>query len=356
VSFLEKLLPFEEKKAPAREVQRASASAVLFTAYCLRPAEQETNHWAQFEGWVICASYVVALGLKFDIEEKWWKPSFDLCVFGVKSALTGLTSECKANTTNFVAGNPLVDGHFYSARLLVLCGLLAAYDLHLYVQGQERPEKTFIWEFIENHVSKAKMSGEWGVPFYALSALLLDSHGNHKFAAHLASSTVHSLASINSVDAPKPGLPSFYYGPEDCLRLLMKLDMHVREESFIGHSYGIEAMIQFLARRELRVNVRRLWPKITELDYISFHPNPLWKFFLWKSRDGSLDTRKPGRPQSWAALMRDAKSPPSTSHLPKFLRTHPEFAIFVVLVFPHRFMTDTLKVIETALVKAGKRS
>jgi hypothetical protein len=354
--FLERLLPFEDKITSAREVQRAAASAVLFTAYSLRPAEQEANHWAQFEGWVICASYVVALGLRFDTDEKWWRQSFDLCVFGAKSALASLTKECKANTTNLIAGNPLVDGHFYSVRLLMLCGLLAAYDLHLHVLGEERLETKYIWEFIENHIFKARMSGEWGVPFYALSAVLIGAHGNLKFAARIAASTVHSLASVNSIDAPKPGFPSPYYGPEESLRLLMKLDRQAREESFVGHSYGIEAMIQFLVRRELRVNIRQLWPKVTELDYISFHPRPPWKFFLWKSKDGSLDTRRPGRPQSWTKLLRDAESAPSPSHVPQFLRAHPEFAILFVLVFPHRFTTDTLKIIETALERTSKRS
>lgn len=351
--FLEKLLPFEDKKTTAREVQRAAASAVLFTAYCLKSGEQEANHWAQFEGWTVCASYIVALGLKCEAEENWWKPSFDLCILGAKSALASLTAECKANTTKFVAGNPLVDGHFYSTRLLILCGLLAAYDLHLYVSREERSETTFVWEFVENNITKAKMTGEWGVPFYAVSALLLHVHGNLKLATHLAASTVHSLASVNSIDAPNPGFPSPYYGPEQCMRLLMKLDREVREENFVGHSYGLEAMIQFLARRDLRVNIRQLWPQITSVDYISFHANPLWKFFLWKSKDGSLDTRKPGRPQSWAGLVRDAESPAEKKHVPDFLCKHPEFAIFVILTFPHRFTTDTLKVIEAGIANAA---
>lgn len=349
--FLEKLLPFEETKLAAREAQRASASSVLFTGYCLRPAEQEQNHWALFEGWVICASYVTALGLKFGVDEKWWKPSFDLCILGAKTALVALTAECKANNTKFVAGNALVDGHFYHVRLLLLVGLLSALDLHLMIAGEERPEKLFIWEFVDRYVPHAKMNGEWGVPFCALSELLLDSHGSAKRSAPLSASTVDTLARVNSIDAPKPGLPNPYYGPEECVRLLMGLDRQARQESFVGHSYGLEAMVQFLARRNLRINVRHLWPKITSVDYISFHPKPLWKVFVWRSKDGSLDTRKPGRPQSWAELVHDAEMPPHD--VPDFLVSHPEFTIFFVLVFPHRFTTDTLKIIDAAVTGAN---
>jgi hypothetical protein len=76
-------------------------------------------------------------------------------------------------------------------------------------------------------------------------------------------------------------------------------------------------------------------------------------FYLWRTYDGQLQQRYVKRPQPWSKLVEQA-SEHSETRLPAALRTHPEFAVMFMLVYPHRFGSGLLKLVESLVAAESK--
>lgn len=344
--FFESILPLNTRgRVPHRDVGRAIASCVLLASYVLSSSEAVENHWALFEGWTMAASYILATATKHRLaQQRWWR-SFELCQLGAQRALERLCRECE-NRSHFVEGNALADGHFYRQRITLLMGLLSALDLFLRSRGGSRPKKEFILDFVESNLSAGLIWGESAVPFLFESALAIEGRGRSAIAENSVASIIKTIASM-SAEERIPGLPNPYYGVEEAVRLTFGLESDNRED-FHGHSYTIETLIDFLARRQRRVALAMMWEEITRVTFTSLSRLAEWEWFRWRSQSGSVDSRFPGKPQSWTKLM-DSASSIGISRVPRLLRKNPGFIFFFLLVYPHRFNRMLVKVAEDAL-------
>jgi len=149
-------------------------------------------------------------------------------------------------------------------------------------------------------VKRIRVWGESAVPYIVLAAMELEQHGAHSRSEQLITQLVKTVLDLNG--SKGRGLPNPYYEPEAALRLLSGMDS-TNPEIFSGHSYTLEALVEFLARRLLRSTLARLWEKITRVHFTSFRPDDDGEWFRWKAERGSLDTRMPNTPQSWSALL-----------------------------------------------------
>lgn len=286
------------------------------------------------------------MATKFGTLEKWWKKSFDLCMKASSRALESLQRECESNTTQFVNFD-LIDGHFYGNRISLLAGLLGAYDLFRQTEYRDPPNQ-FVGQFLEKHIRDAKFWGESSTPFLSIAALTLESHGRQKIAEALVLQLVAAIAQANGSN--ERGAPNPYYGPEESFRITSGLEP-LNTESFRSLSYTIEPLIQFIARRWLRQSLSRIWDRITRLFLASFHPAEEWEWFVWRARKGSLEFQRPGTPQSWAALLREADSP-SRRGAPLAFSLYPVFTLYYMMVFPHRFQPYLFSLVENWVSKS----
>jgi len=344
-SFLESILPLlNPTRAKPREVQRSIASAVLFTTYIIQGCQRVQNNWAIFEAWTTMAAYVAAAAGRNRTPEAWWGLSFDLCVLAATRALEDLVGECASNQTKFTQGNPFTDGHFYRARITVLAGLLGAASLCSAIRKEAWRHREFVTGFLLNYLPRVHLWGESAVPYLMLAALAVEKHGNHAVAEGLVVQLVRTLAEVNG--SKGRGLPNPYYEPEAALRITCGFD-ELNNEVFAGHVYTLEPMLQYLARRWLRRHLSLLWEKVTGVHFAKFQPNHEWESFLWAARNGSLVTTMARSPQSWRELLDESESPPKSIH--SCFRRKPEFSLYFSLVYPHRFTTELLKVIESLI-------
>jgi hypothetical protein len=342
-SFLESILPLSNpRRAQPREVQRSIASAVLFTTYIIQSCQRVENHWAVFEAWTLMAAYTAAVAGRNNTGKGWWGLSFDLCILGATRALEDLAGECACNQTKFTQGNPFTDGHFYRARITVLAGLLAVASLSATIRKEVWRHREFVREFLLNYLPKVQLWGESAIPYLMLAALASEKHGNHAVAEGLVAQLVRTLAEVNG--SKGRGLPSPYYEPEAALRINSGLD-ELNNEVFAGHSYTLEPMVQYLARRWLRRHLSMLWEKVTGVHFVRFAVKREWEMFVWEAPAGSLVTTMPRCPQSWKELLAESESP--TKLAPACFRRKPEFSLYFSLVYPHRFTTELLKAIES---------
>lgn len=344
-SFLESILPLgDSKRANPRDVQRSVASAVLFTTYIVQGCERAENHWAIFEAWTMMASYAVATANKNTTSEAWWCVSFDLCVLGATRALEDLAAECSKNDRKFTQGDPFTDGHFYRARITLLSGLLAAALLSAEIRNQVPDYRNAVLEFLSGYLPKVHLWGESAVPYLALASLVVEKHGKASAAEGLVLQLARTIAEING--SKGRGLASPYYEAEEAIRIHTGVD-ELNTEVFAGHSYTLEAMIQHLARRWLRQHLSILWETLTRIHFARYDVEHEWEMFVWRARKGSLVTTMPRCPQSWAQLLAESEAPAKSE--PRCFRRKPEFLLYFSLVYPHRFTTELLKMIEAVV-------
>jgi hypothetical protein len=337
--FAASILLLNHEQRSNLEVQRAAGSLVLLTSYLLHDYEARQNHWAIFEAWIMTASYILAMASKYATSEKWWGKSFALCFEASLRALQSLLNECETNTTQFV-NMDLSDGNFYGIRISILAGLLGAYDLFRQVKHGERPIE-FVGQFLDKYLLDARLWGESATPFLVIAALALESHGQQRKAEQLVFQVMLEIAKANGSSGR--GIPNPYYGPEESFRVTAGLEP-LNQESFSG-PYTLEPLVQFLARRWLRQSLKRTWDKLTRVYYASMRPTDAWEWFAWKMRSGALNFRQPGSPQSWTGLLEDAEAPDDNG-TPALLSSDPAFALFFMLVFPHRFQPYLLNLVE----------
>lgn len=180
-----------------------------------------------------------------------------------------------------------------------------------------------------------------------MGALDLESFSEQAVAESFVTSLLGFLLDASGKRDGSRGLPSPYYSPENALRILYGLDQDCRED-FIGESYTAYPLMDFLVRRLRRQALRALWYPITGNSLKAFYPGQHWEWFRWRAKSGSLNSRFVGSPQSWAGLIREVEDVDIVV-LPKHLRERPAFAVFFVLVYPHRFTREILKLIEKSL-------
>lgn len=344
--LFEHILPATSRQQTPLNVARSATSIVLLAAYITGQPVLVSNHWSVFEYWVLAGAYILHLIEKFKKTETDCQVSFELCEMAAERALTALVDEC-ARRSDLVQGFPLVDGHTYGARITILVGLLSAWDLFSRIRHRPRDKGDFVGSFLTARLREASVWGESAVPFLFLAALESEEHGRPRVAEGLAVQLIREISIHNGSFAMGRGIPNPYYSPEEALRLHYGLDL-LNSEQFVGISYCVQPLIDFLARRWRRQALASLWFGVTRMSLTSFIPTTPAEWFRWRSSDGVLDSHLAGEPQSWESLRNGAETG-SPQEVPQGLVERPAFALWFVLVYPHRFTPATAKLIEDAL-------
>jgi hypothetical protein len=190
------------------------------------------------------------------------------------------------------------------------------------------------------------MWGESAVPYYVLGALELACSCKSGMSEALIIQLLQELASYNGPQVEGRGLPNIYYSPEDAVKLNSGLDF-LNDEVFVGHSYTLAPLVEILARKWRRQALASIWFRITRIASMNYIPASSAEFFRWRSSEGTLETHFAGEPQSWEQL-RTAAETFDVSSLPASLIARPEFALWFILVYPHRFSRQVSRLLEAA--------
>ncbi len=329
-------------------LSRAAASAVLLTAYIVKNSEARHNHWCLFEYWVISAAYILRLAEEYSSGHVDYDlaVSFDICQRSAEAAIAKLSDESE-RAPNLIQGDPLIDSHIYASRMTILCGVLSSEILRSRIRNERSSGREFILGFIRKNLRHAVLWGETAVPLFLSVALALDLACRPADAEGLALQVIRELSENNGVEAKGRGLPNVYYGPEASVRLVAGLDL-LNTETFVGFSYTLPVLIEFLARRWRRQALALVWYGLTRISLLSYVPASPAEWYRWGSDDGVLNARMAGEPQSWTELVRVAEDL-TFSDLPKTLVARPEFAVWFMLVYPQRLTTSLAKLIEANL-------
>jgi hypothetical protein len=346
--FLEGVLGFAETKITATDAKSAVGAGVIFASYLLGKHTVANNHWALFEGWAMTLLYALAVQVRFGLPEKVLLPSIELCRIGVMRALDDLWTECKVNSSNFVQGDPLVDGLFWRSRMNILLGLVSIRYLILANGKDDLKDADEILAFVRKYIPDSRIPSEGGVPFLYAASVCLERLGERGLAASIMASLLASLVHMNGSRGER-GLPNPYYGVEDASRLLWGLEPN-NSEVFSGGSYMAEPLVHFLVRRGIKGPLEQLWEPLTFLNFMQSRPQEPWQWLVWRATDAPLQMTRAGRPQSWTALKHDASSV-GLNDLPDALVAHPYRVLLLAVVMPQRFGKELAFLIDANMAK-----
>jgi hypothetical protein len=353
-AFLLSILRFDEKKPKRSEVGRAIASSLVFANYVLSPYQEVHNSISVINGWVLVASHILALAAKVGLPKNRWKESFDLCMTGVEAAFNDLLVGLNGKT-DFRQGDPLTDGLVYRARSTLLLGYLTAHIHYLKLKNKRSDFEDEIAGFVDRERRHLLYWSEAATPAFLSIAWYLETQSRQLEAENIILSITQAIAKMNGPENQGHRLPDPYHPLDEVLRMYLPLGREglddIDQEDFKGHSYSLKSLIEWLARRLRRQSLARLWEDITHICFSEFVPSPVWATYLWYSPQGRLHHTYPGRPQSWKALLKQAKRNRSTT-VHEMLRERPEFLLLFLMVYPHRLVPNLIGFLDEAISQA----
>jgi len=349
--FLLSALAIKEERIRNTELRRAIASTVVLANYVLSSFRDASNHVSLINGWVMVAAHIVAASRKAALSLKSWNASFQMSINAAEDALKAFANEILSRT-DFRQGDPLTDGLVYQVRMTLILGYLTAYDNYLHLKGEESESQLAIKQFVETHMNELLLWSEGAIPLFLSVAWFLERVNRQMLAEHVLFRVVTTIVKGNAPEEGHLGLADPYHTVEDVLRAHHGLDRgEMSEEDFEGHSYGLQSLVELLARRRRRRGLAFMWEDISRLCYSEFIPKPRWATYLWYAERGELHHRFPKKPESWKRLVQVAEDS-NFRQVENVLKQSPEFLFLFLLVYPHRLRPIFVRLLDNQFSKA----
>lgn len=355
-SFLESLVKLDKNRATKAECSRRLSSAAVAVAYLLSSYENESNHVAIFEGWVVYTSILAAMVDKYNLRAKYWKNSLDIAFYAIETSLQSLCNELISRVT-LTEGDPLSDPPFYRGRVTWIVGLVASFCIWKALRKEELPDDISSWHFafMKSQQRELELWGEAAIPHFLANFWYLSRFEPKKIASiSMLSSLIDGLVRINGNPVEgQYGLPDPYHQFAEVINSRHGFKDPARMESYFGQAYSLDSLIQLLVRRGWRQRLASLWPKITKVGFSRFRPNMAWQYALWHVEDGTMIEQQPKMTQSWK-MLQDTAGTVEYLEIPSVFQDFPELLLMFINVYPHRLNPDVVKYLDDKICSANK--
>jgi hypothetical protein len=271
-------------------------------------------------------------------------PSFTLAKEAAQERLVTLASESLASK-GFMPQEVEFDD-YTRARNLVLASAIAASDLfgrESSVGGGETPQ-----ERIEILLSKNRLFawGESAVPHLLTVQWYCEKRTLKTDALQELESVISELCERNHPRSEDIHLAPPLKSADDVMTDLFTGDPLPVANRRAPGAWSLQALMEFLARRNRRTFLQTMWPAISRLDMLSFEPQSVIDGLTWECTQGHESVRKPNMEQSWKALVAEAVKD-RAEILPNVLRSDRAFALMFLLTYPHRLSAALVRRLET---------
>ncbi len=332
--FFESFLPLD-RKVRAGERRAAFAAAPIFAAMILASASRASNHLAESFGWTAVISYLLALADREPTaRQSDWRPAVGIAVAAWRSAMERLLAEVP-ESGNWIAGNVLVDQPFVRHRKQLVLGALSALMLFCRSRGECHPGEDAVLLALLRGFEPTPFFGDAIAPALYASVLFLWVRGQERAAVEAAEAVVRFACRPPLAEFPR-GIPDPYHTFEECLvARLFQPEALINEEHFGRRSFCTRQFVEFIARRNWRGPLKRLWYDITGADSAEFVPDPPLGFYRWRCPKGTVVSRQWGRPHYWGDLEASAWAAGDPNLL--IFTDFPGLLLPVAIAVPQRF-------------------
>jgi hypothetical protein len=336
-SFLESvLLTGGESRA---ELKRKIASSVLLTQYLLATYESRRNHISIIEGWTVLSSYILYLVEKYELSEADWAPSLNL-------VLERLNYQASLLKAEFLSRKDYIEpwdcALFYKARVTLVLGWLAAYELCLKKLDKGYVADKGVYRAIKKAYARSVWFwGESATPLFVMMSMLADQAGDQELSNKIICDLIIGITNRNNF-GEKNCLPDPYYSSRQVIdHFYGPPEARIDLNSFSGSSYHLAVLVDILVRRNQRNLLTELWKGISYILKSEFKPTSTYELLRWRCHEGKEVGGFFENPQSWKKLRENAYKLDDSEKLKTLLGN--AFCYYFVVCFPQRLNTITGK-------------
>ena len=347
-SILFNSLPMNKENIYKSETLKAFASAAVICSSSISEFTNSDNHFAEFEGWVLYISYILALAEKNGLDFADFENEYSIAVSSIYNSLSRLCDEL-IERKSLIDGNDGMAGIFLNKiRTTILVGVISLYGLWRKTTEEKADEHDeFIKDFVTKNSRKMDLWGEYAIPQFLASYF-------YKFRTNPHIGNDFLLLNILSIilartDERKAGyLASPYYNSDTIIPFMLNIEKKDLKDTFKKSSYTLEAILHLCVRTNLKQHLILEWPQITKNVFRSFEPNEKWENYLWRSEKGTNKTFMPPYTKHWDDLVSEAREKDGSS-LPEFLKISPILYLAFLIVYPHRLTSNGIRWLDSTL-------
>jgi len=342
--FLLSLTP--EAPVKTAELRRWLAATTIVADYFISEYEKVENHFSAAQAWSLLLFHLLRV-CEPHAESADWKQTIDLIISSIEKNIRLLIDETLASS-NVMSGNFFVDEHVWPYRISTLIGVFSAHMVSHRLKSSPLANENDVYGWIARFLSDFELWGESAAPAFFMASQCLCLRG-----AELAgvSTAIRAIDSIIKENGPKGniGLPDPYFDAEDAMKAqLFGEDIYGEKVTFAKRSYSIRQFVELIVRRNWPKMLEKRWYSISGIDSVEFRPESPVNAYLWRSREGSNNSRRWSRPQSWRTLVAEALSAPEDLLLidTKYVHLLPYYFLFL----PHRFTVSRARLMDVTLL------
>jgi hypothetical protein len=328
--------------------RRALSSAGLLTGIATSEYTRRQNHVAQLEAWTLDCCYLLAMAQRWGLPNSVWMPNLLIAKSTIRGILEDLVVELRERK-NLVEGDPVNDTLFRRVRITRLVGLVSLYALWKRTDAVAGEDNSFAEEFCGKHRGSLWLWGEGAVPLLLEFYWFWRTTDATSKIDHLLSALSSHICEANGPRSiPENAIPNPYYSESEALAARLGIADEPIEEDFRGHSYSLESLVHLFARRNWKIDMIMLWPSITYVWFTRFQPAEKWRFFLWRTDEGTQWDVCPRYPKQWNELRAEAEECNGYS-VPEAIKGDPILLALILCVCPHRLTAEVARWLDTQL-------
>jgi hypothetical protein len=290
------------------ERKRNIAAAVLYTSYIIGTFKEVKNYVSIMQTLGLLAAHILALAERYNLDERYWRSSFDLVLAEIRNNGKALEQEIDADGLDSMV-NSWWDGEIGPVRRHIAVSYLLAFKLSQIVEDDPDSQSINADAFF------AKIQGAlnvWGEASFIAYMLLFEylKKSRPRDADQNIQLVIGAAVGIIMGNGRKSVgvLPSPYHNLTTILKARFnQLDEPI-DETFRCRSSLIKPIIDLLARQGRRSELEQLWRELTYISHEKFIPHERWQNYLWSCADGEGKkySEFPNQTQSWKELSQEA--------------------------------------------------
>lgn len=322
------------------DLKRKASSAAIFTALSLRSFSAKDNYMAEVSAWITFSTILLRSVERAGLNVKTIDPLIDVAEDAIHSSLARLIQEaCSRPVPAAVAMDEIVSYHY---RLPLLCGIAGL--LSFWVEKTDADLLVKMRAFLEKYLLNCAVWGEGAIPSILMAIWAVGLTGA------LVSGEQKLISVANEVIARAQGYGSPLYGPywsaeeimiHNFASILRPSSDPLQDEDGRGESYFAAALLQLLARHNLKASSKALWPGFSKISCRQFKPATVAEYLAWHTEEGVNETVIPPKRRRWDDLLAESYS--SGGDLPTTICARPFLMAAFCMLLPARCTTSAVR-------------
>ena len=330
-------------------IARSIASAGLLCAISSAAFARANNYVAEIDVWIIYIAHIFACIERYSLDFKTVSSSVHLGLDNIYELLNQLSDELMTRT-HYVEGNPIQDPWVYQLRLTKLSSLMSIYGL--WRRNREvfdSNKDNFIQNFVIDNINDICLWGEAAVPQFLAIYWYLRSVDASTSPDLLIRNMIKIVTARNDPREENINTPLFfpYYDEVYVYSHLItiegeRLTDEEIDSDFRGGSYSIEGLVHLYVRLNWKQEMKYLLPDVTRLAFLSFYPDNVWQYYLWRNETGRNYTVLPKHRLEWNDLKEEAMEHEGTD-MPLHIKNDYIFSLLFYQTYHHRLRADAIR-------------